>query len=290
MIMPAKWYTGGRGLDDFREDMLSDKHLSFLADIEDSRVCFPTADIAGGICYFLWDANHEGKCHFVNIKKDSQIQMKRDLNDSSVFIRSIQSISIIQKISDYGEPNMMSAVFSSNAFGVRSFVKGNEKPFPNSIKIYTSRGWEYVNKKDIVSNTDIIDKWKVMMSKTGAEHAGQADNSGKKRVISRIDILAPEEICSETYLVLSCYTNKSEASNHVLYMKTKFVRFLISTILLTQNIAKDKFQLVPLQDFTSHSDIDWTQSVSDIDRQLYKKYNLSDEEIAFIEQMIKPME
>jgi site-specific DNA-methyltransferase (adenine-specific) len=119
-----------------------------------------------------------------------------------------------------------------------------------------------------------------MMSKAGAEHAGQSDSNGMKRVISRIGILRPNEICSESYLVLSAFETQREAENLVVYMKTRFARFLLSTILLTQNIAKDKFQLIPLQDFTRP----WT------DADLYAKYNLTDEEIQFIESMIKPME
>jgi site-specific DNA-methyltransferase (adenine-specific) len=146
--------------------------------------------------------------------------------------------------------------------------------------MFTSKGWTYVKLSDVSSNVDLIGKWKTMMSKTGAEHAGQSDSKGMKRVISRIGVLSPNEICSESYLLLSVFDSKEEAENLVGYMKTKFARFLLSSILLTQNIAKDKFQLIPLQDFTKP----WT------DAELYAKYGLTDEEIAFIESMIKPME
>ena len=280
MIMPAKWYTGGKGLDEFREEMLKDKFISFIADFDDSRQLFPTADIAGGICYFAWNPNHVGLCNFVSVKNNVRTMMKRDLNDSNVFIRDIGALNIVEKIKSYGEPNMSSIVFSRNPFGFSSNQEGNAKPFPNSIRMFTSKGWTYVNIEDVSSNKDIIGKWKVMMSKTGAEHAGQSDINGRKRVISRVDILEPNEICSETYLLLNYYDNKKEALNHVSYMKTRFVRFLLSAILLTQNIAKDKFQLIPLQDFSKP----WT------DAELYAKYGLTEDEIAFIESMIKPME
>lgn len=280
MIMPAKWYTGGKGLYEFREEMLNDKKISFIADFDDSRQLFPTADIAGGICYFAWNTSHDGPCDFVSVKNNKRTMIKRNLNDSSVFIRDIGALNIVEKIKSYGEQNMSSIVFSRNPFGFASNQSGTSKAFPNSIRMFTSKGWTYVNRDDVSSNANIIGKWKVMMSKTGAEHAGQSDINGMKRVISRVDILAPDEICSETYLLLNYYNNKEQALNHVAYMKTKFVRFLLSTILLTQNIAKDKFKLIPIQDFTKS----WT------DEELYKKYKLDENEIAFIESMIKPMD
>ena len=280
MIMPAKWYTGGKGLDDFREEMLNDKRISFIADFDDSRELFPTADIAGGICYIGWNSLYKGQCNFVSIKAGIRTSKLRDLSDSSVFIREIGALKIIDKIKGYREANMSSVVYSRNPFGFTSNREGSSNPFPNSLHMFTSKGWTYVDINDVTSNVDIIGKWKTMMSKTGAEHAGQSDSNGMKRVVSRIAVLAPNEICSESYLILSAFDNKEEAENLVIYMKSRFARFLLSTILLTQNIAKDKFQLIPLQDFSKP----WT------DAELYAKYGLTEDEIAFIESMIKPME
>lgn len=127
------------------------------------------------------------------------------------------------------------------------------------------------------------------MSKASAEHAGQTDKEGRKRIISRLEVLEPGTICTESYLLLDVFDTEEEARNLHKYMRTQFVRFLIGAILLTQNIVRDKFRFVPLQDFTKESDIDWSKSVEEIDAQLYAKYHLSDEEIAFIESMIKPM-
>lgn len=280
MIMPAKWYTGGKGLDDFREEMLNDKKISFLADFDDSRDLFPTADIAGGICYYLWNNSHSGLCHFVSVKGSLRIEQDRNLSDSSIFIRDIGALKIVEKIKACRENNMSSVVYSRNPFGFGSTYEGSSKSFPNSIRMYTSKGWVNVDTNEVASNADIVGKWKTMMSKAGAEHAGQSDSNGMKRVISRVGVLRPNEICSESYLVLSAFETQEEAENLVAYMKTRFARFLLSAILLTQNIAKDKFQLIPLQDFTRP----WT------DADLYAKYGLTDEEIAFIESMIKPME
>ena len=280
MIMPAKWYTGGKGLDDFREEMLNDKRIAFIADFDDSRELFPTADIAGGICYLAWNSSHNGLCEFVSVKGGNRIKQERDLSDSSVFIREIGALKIIEKIKAHKEKDMSMVVYSRNPFGFTSNQDGNAAPFPDSVHMFTSKGWTYVKLSDVSSNADLIGKWKTMMSKTGAEHAGQSDSKGMKRVISRIGVLSPNEICSESYLLLSVFDSKEEAENLVSYMKTKFARFLLSSILLTQNIAKDKFQLIPLQDFSKP----WT------DAELYAKYGLTDEETRFIESMIKPME
>ena len=280
MIMPAKWYTGGKGLDDFREEMLNDKRIAFIADFDDSRELFPTADIAGGICYLAWNSSHNGLCEFVSVKGGNRIKQERDLSDSSVFIREIGALKIIEKIKAHKEKDMSMVVYSRNPFGFTSNQDGNAAPFPDSVHMFTSKGWTYVKLSDVSSNADLIGKWKTMMSKTGAEHAGQSDSKGMKRVISRIGVLSPNEICSESYLLLSVFDSKEEAENLVSYMKTKFARFLLSSILLTQNIAKDKFQLIPLQDFSKP----WT------DAELYAKYGLTDEETQFIESMIKPME
>ena len=279
MIMPAKWYTGGKGLDDFRNDMLHDKRLSHIVDFDDSRDCFPTVDIAGGVCYFAWDKNYKGKCLFENYAKGRKVPLYRDLDDSENFIRNNRAVSIISKVREKTTDYLNSQVLSSKPFGIRSFVLGKEDQFENSVRMLSSKGWRYIDLDKVTANRSIINKFKVMMSKTSAEHAGQSDSSGRKKVISRIGILKPGEICTESYLVIGSYDDEQEALNMVSYMKTCFVRFLLGSILLTQNIAKDKFSLIPLQDFT-HS---WS------DADLYAKYGLTDEEIKFIESTIKPM-
>lgn len=176
---------------------------------------------------------------------------------------------------------MDAVVYSRNPFGFPSTYKFvQEQLSAASVKIMTSKGDFYVPQKDIKTNADIVDDWKVVMSKTSAEHAGQADKDGRKKVVSRIEVLEKQHICSESYLLIGHMKDKKSADNLAGYVKTRFFRFLLSSVLLTQNIAKDKFQFVPLQDF-SHP---WT------DEMLYKKYGLDKDEIAFIESMIRPME
>ncbi len=136
----------------------------------------------------------------------------------------------------------------------------------------------------------MIPQWKVTISYLTAEHAGQTDKEGRKKILSSLDMLEPNEICTETYLVVDHFDSEEQAVNLSKYLKTRFVRFLIAQLASTQHLSKDKFAYVPLQDFTSNSDIDWSVSIADIDRQLYRKYGLSADEVAFIEKMIKPME
>ena len=171
-------------------------------------------------------------------------------------------------------------VYSSKPFGFRSFESGINTPFNGAVSLLGSKGTSYVKHEEVRINAPLISKWKVIMSKTSAEHAGQADKDGKKRIVSRIEVLPPNSICSESYLLLGVFESEDEAICLKNYVRTKFFRFLLSTILLTQNIAKDKFIFIPQQDF-NHK---WT------DEKLYAKYGLTDEEIAFIESMIRPME
>ena len=280
MIIPARWYSGGRGLDDFRDMMLNDERLSHLVDFPDSKECFPGVDIAGGVCYFLWNRDYSGQCITINIENGKESKLIRRLNEFPVFVRYATSVNIIHKILSKKEMCFDKQVYSSKPFGFRSFEEGSKSKFANSVALFGSKGITYVKRSEVKTNSDLIDKWKVVMSKASAEHAGQTDREGRKRIISRIEVLPPNMICSESYLLIKVFDNEIEAQNLKLYVQTNTFRFLLSTILLTQNIAKDKFQFVPLQDFSRP----WT------DADLYAKYGLTDDEIQFIESMIRPME
>ncbi len=281
MIIKANWYSGGRGLDEFREAMLSDRRIDTLVDFEDSRDCFPGVDIAGGICYFMWNREKKGNgCRVINVSKQFTNEDNRFLNEYPVFVRSNRAIRILKKIQVCKETTMDSCVFSSKPFGFRSFHVGAERAFENSVSLFGSRGVSYVKKEDVATNKDLIDKWKVIVSKTSAEHAGQADKEGRRKILSKVEVLKPNVICSESYLLIKTYDNECLCNNLISYLKTRFCRFLLSIAVLTQNMSRQSFQFVPMQDF-SHP---WT------DEMLYKKYGLTEDEIAFIESMIRPME
>lgn len=290
MIMPAKWYSGGRGLDEFRQEMLNDTRMSKLVDFVDSRDVFPTVDIAGGICYFLWDADYDDDCTVVNISNGKMSSEKRLLNAFDTFIRDSRIIEIINKaMPQTSSPSLAQKVYSRKPFGLRSFDKGFPAKPGRNIRLFGSGGISYLSESDVPQNLALAPKWKVIMSKASAEHAGQTDKEGRKRIVSRLEVLEPGTICTESYLLLDIFDSEEDARNMHKYMRTQFVRFLIGAILLTQNIVRDKFRFVPQQDFTANSDIDWSKSVAEIDQQLYAKYKLSDKEISFIESMIKPM-
>lgn len=280
MIIPARWYSGGKGLDYFRTSMLNDKRLRNLVDYSDSRDCFSNVDIAGGVCYFLWDRDHEGICKVKTIKKNIEHESERFLNEYDTFIRDYEALSIIRKTQSKSQVFMDSVVYSRNPYGFASTANFGIEKKDGYIPIMTSKGNMFVPRNEIKANNNTIMQWKVVLSKASAEHAGQVDKDGRRKILSRTQILPPDFICSESYLLLSVFETKDEAENMLTYIKTRFFRYLLSTILLTQNISKDKFQFVPLQDF-SHP---WT------DAMLYEKYGLSEDEIAFIESMIRPME
>lgn len=290
MIMPAKWYSGGRGLDDFREEMLNDKQISLLVDYSNPHECFPNVDVAGGLCYILWDKTHFGQCNVVSVNNGIRTSTERDLNEYEIFIRNTQTINIIDKVKKLSSGHFLDKkVYSSKPFGLRSFEKGFPAQPGRNIQLFGSDGISYLSESEVPQNVDLAPQWKVIMSKASAEHAGQTDKEGRKRIVSRLEVLPPGTICTESYLLLDTFDQEEPAANMAKYMRTQFVRFLISSILLTQNIVRDKFRFVPLQDFTENSDIDWSKSVSEIDQQLYEKYHLSDKEVQFIESMIKPM-
>lgn len=148
------------------------------------------------------------------------------------------------------------------------------------IKVKSASGYGYLPKKALTVGTEIVDKYNVVMSKVSAEHAGQPDKNGQSKVISVIEILNPGVACTETYLVIGSFNNEKYAQNLVTYMKSRFFRFLLQQSLYSQNIAKDRFQFVPIQDFSKS----WT------DEELFDKYRLTEEEVSFIVSMIKPME
>jgi len=277
MIMPARWYSGGRGLDEFRSSMLSDRRIKELVDYPNSEDCFPGVDIAGGVCYFLWDRAYTGKCCVRSICGNQNSSSFRFLDEYEVFIRSSNALEIVKKVNGIGNKFLSSRVSSQKPFGLRTYVVPTKS---GDIKLRYGGGIGPFKKKDVTAGVEWIDKYKVIMSYLTYDHAGRPDKDGKRRIFSTMEVLPPGTVCTETYLVVDTTKTKREADNLFLYLKTKFVRFLVAQVASTQHISKSSFCFVPLQDFSKP----WT------DAELYKKYKLTKDEIAFIESMIKPME
>ena len=195
MIIPAKWYTGGKGLDEFRANMLNDKQLIKLFDYEDSRDCFPTVDIAGGVCYFLWNKGSDNKCVVTSILGSFRNESTRYLNEHDTFIRNQKVLDIINKVKFQTFTGFLSqTVYSRKPFGIRSFQRGFPAKPGRNISLFGSDGITYMEEKDVPQNKEIVDKWKVIMSKASAEHAGQTDANGRKRIVSRLEVLPPYTI------------------------------------------------------------------------------------------------
>jgi hypothetical protein len=277
MIMPAKWYNGGRGLDQFRYDMLHDRQLKYLYDYIDPHDCFPTVDVAGGICYFLRDKNYDGLCNFVSCKSNARVSTMRNLSESDVLIRHEEEISIMSKVQIEGQVYLSNVASSQKPFGLRTYVKPLEA---GDISLRYNGGIGPYKRELVTVNSELIDKWKIITSCLTAEHAGETDKNGQKRIFSTLEMLEPGTICTETYMLLNIFDNQYECVNMMHYLKTRFVRALVAMVTATQHLSKTNFRFVPLQDFSKP----WT------DVELYAKYGLTDEETAFIESMIKPME
>ena len=280
MIIPSRWFTGGRGLDDFRAEMLNDKHIKYIKDYIDSKEVFPGVDVSGGVNFFLWERDYEGPCEYHNVFNGNDTKSVRILNEYDVFPRYNQSLSIIHKVMKNCEDVVAPMISSQTPFGFITTFKGKDIKQNGDLTLYTSSGLSYVTRDEVKRHIEWIDKFKVIFSKATCEHAGTPDKTGRYRVFSTMKILEPTEICTQSYLVGGVFDAIEFADNYLSYLRTNFVRSLMLPTLTSQDISADKFRFVPLQDF-SHP---WT------DEMLYEKYGLDDNEIAFIESMIRPME
>jgi site-specific DNA-methyltransferase (adenine-specific) len=277
MIIPSRWFGGGKGLDDFRSQMLNDDRIRKIVDFEDSSEVFPGVSVAGGICYFLWERDHKGPCEIVNIQSGVEAVSTRCLNEFSTFIRHSQAVPIIRQVLAKDEKRMQEQVSSYKPFGLRTYVTPQKT---GDILLHWQKGEGPYKRKDITVGVEMIDKWKVILSRSGHEHAGNPGNDGARRVLSKTAVLPPGTICTETYLVIGNYSTEEQARNLLAYMKTRFFRFLMSLFMYSHGITRDTFAFIPILDMTKL----WT------DEKLYKRYGLTKNDIAFIELKIRPME
>jgi len=277
MIIPSRWFGGGKGLDEFRGEMLNDDRIRKIVDFEDSSDIFPGVSVAGGICYFLWERDYKGPCEIVNMHGDVEAVSERRLNEFNIFIRHGQAVPIIRKVLSRNERRMNEQVSAYKPFGLRTYVKPQRT---GDIILHWQKGEGPYKRKDITVGLEMIDKWKVICSRSGHEHAGNPGTDGSRRVLAKTVMLPPGTICTETYLVIGHYATEEEAKNLLAYMKTRLFRFLMSLFMYSHGITKDTFAFIPILDMTKY----WT------DEKLYKRYGLTKDEIAFIESKIRPME
>lgn len=280
MIIPSRWFAGGKGLDDFRDEMLHDESLRVICDYPIPSDCFPGIRLEGGVCYFLWDRDHKGLCNVSTFKDGKKISsLCRPLLEKgcSTFVRYNEGISILRKVRSFCNPTMNTIVSSRKPFGLpNNFSDFQVTKTRDSIKIIGYKKEGFVNESQILQNKKWIAKYKVLIS----EAYGEVNSQNSLYVIGKPFVVEPNVCCLETYLILGIFDNKQYAENQVSYVKTKFFRFLVMLQKTTQHATKSVYSFVPIQDFSKP----WT------DEELYQKYGLNDEEIAFIESMIRPME
>ena len=278
MIIQSKWYTGGKGLDSFRKEMLNDKRIRKLVDFADSRDVFFGPDIPGGVCYFLWDRENPGPCEVVENRNKTKRKSVRTLNEfENIFIREKSSIDIINKIKSKHTKFLDGIVSSRKPFGLESKVRPKKD---GDLNVVSAKGDGKISSQQITNGKDLIDKWKVLLSKASTDHGGQAGKDGKRKIFAKIDVMPPGTVCTESYLCIGPFNNRQEAVNMVQFLHTIFCRFLVSVVLLSQNITRGNFIFVPELDMYEA----WT------DEDLYKKFDLSKNEIEYIESLIRPME
>ena len=282
MIVPSRWFSGGmKQLENFREMMMNDGRVRVLVDYANAKECFPQNSISGGVCYFLWDRDHFGDCSFTNIKAGKEDKLIRPLNEFPVLVRYNDAVSILHKTKAVRESDLSQIVSSLCPYGLPTNYRGKAESFANALTLHSSEGESYISRKEVLKGMECIDTYKIIMGKVSAEHAGEPGKDGMYRVLTASTrVIGPKEVCTHSYFIIGNYEQKENADNLLSYLYTKFVRFLLLVTMSSINLSKSVFWVVPLQDF-SHS---WT------DEMLYKKYGLSDEEIAFIESMIRPME
>lgn len=279
MIIPARWYSGGIGLAEFRESMISDRRLLELVDYPNSKDCFNGVDIAGGVCYFLWNRDKIDNCLVTNIIGNDQVTVKRRLDEfGDFFIRSNASISIIHKVIKKAEKMLDEQVFSLDPFGFPTSARGNKTYFDGSVLLVHSKGVGYVNRKDVKKNKNLIDSWKVTIARIVPCNGEVGINPERGyRAITEPKILRPGEINTFSYMLLGCFDTKLEAENFRQYLMCKFPRYLLRLTYSSMNIAKNNFMFVPKVNFKEQ----WN------DKKLYYHFNLSNEEISLVEKTMR---
>ena len=279
MIVPARWYSGGKGLNDFRHDMLRDTRLTEIHDFPETSDVFPGVNIRGGVCYFLWDSGHTGNCHVVNYKGGQVIdESERPLleKDAEAFIRYNKAINILRKVQSQNEETMESLVSARKPFGLATNYNKftNQTTAQNTVFLYRFGDNGYISPKDIERNVEWVSKYKVF-----EPYASPGSDDYPHLVLSKPIVAGPNTACTETYLVVGPFNDEQTANNVAVYMKTSFFRFLLLLLKSTQHITQKVYAFVPIQDFT----VRWT------DEQLYEKYRITLEEVEFINSLIKPI-
>ena len=279
MIVPSRWFAGGKGLDSFRNEMIADTRIRELHDYLNASDCFGNGvEIKGGVCYFLWDRDNRGDCLVATHSSRGIIsQQKRymKIGDNDVFIRRNEAISILEKVSAFKEDSFSTIVSSRRPFGLPTNITGSKTRGSCDVILYQRGGTAFYPLRGLTKNQEWINKYKIYITK-----AYNAGDDYPHQILNKPIFGDKGTCCTETYIVLGPFESEEITNNVISYVCTKFFRFLVSLKKISQDATQRVYEFVPMQDFTKT----W------IDAKLYEKYGLTEEEIAFIESMIKPME
>ncbi len=279
MIIPSRWFSGGKGLNNFRSDMLNDKRIRKLVDYENFKDVFPGVDLAGGACYFLWDRDNPGLCQVVNVNGTNESSMIRELNQYDTFIRQNLAVNIVDKVTNMYSSFLSERVSSRKPFGLPT----NYVPTKSGIPCYFIQkiGKKFASKKDVEDANNYLNKWKFIVPK--APIAGQTDftKSIKFYYEGNTKIAEPGSCCTESFIILGAFDSEKEANNFKSYIFTKTVRFLLLQTVVSQDVTKKNFCFVP---DLNHYSKKYT------DKMLCQMWNITDEEWTYIDSRIDSVE
>lgn len=282
MITPSRWVAGGRGLDTFRERMLSDRRLTHFVDFPDAASLFPGVEIKGGVSYFLWDSEADEDCEVTVHRGSERIGPdKRQLDEFDVFVRDSRALRILRKVIPDSENSILGLVSGDTPFGLATnfgdYHLGQERK--GEIAIHALRdgrrvqGW--TARSNITKNKNLLSAWKVLLPEAGSDGGKQPPDA----VLGKPDLARPDSACTQTFLVAGPFGKKSQAESFQSYVQTRFFRFLVSLRKISQHALRSTYSWVPEQAW----DHEWT------DEELYEKYGITKKEQAYIEEMIKEM-
>lgn len=280
MVIPSRWLAGGRGLDEFRKEMLGSHSLVRLVDHPVSSEVFPGVEVKGGVCYFLWEAGYNGPCEVTVVRAEERATSKRQLDEFDVFVRDPRAVEILQKVITAGGKPITEILTPDTPFGLATNFDGfHPKKDEKDILVHYVRGGKrstgYLRRDSITKNSDLIGRWKVLVPEAGSDGGQKIPDS----VLGKPLLCPPSSACTQSFLAF-IVDGKSEAESLESYYLTKFFRFLVSLRKMTQHALRSTYTWVPQQTW----DRKWT------DKELYKKYTLTQNDIAYIESVIRPME
>lgn len=280
MVIPSRWMAGGRGLDEFRSDMLKGGHLRNLVDFPDSGEAFPGVQIKGGVCYFLWDGSHDGKCELTRVVSgEEHVQRDRELGEFDVLVRDERALSILRKVLSKRETPVLDLVSGDTPFGIATnFEDWSASGGGDRIELHLinkgKRTKGFTDRRHIRKNVSNIDYWKVLVPK-----AYGAGETFPHQILGKEIIASPPSVCTQSYLIVAPFNSEFEAASFASYYRTRFFRFLVSLRKITQDALRSTYSWVPRQSW----DRIWT------DELLFERYGITKEEVAYINSLIKPM-